>query len=99
VGCVPAEPTSVSSGHGKVTKRFVTNKRNLADRSREAGPSSVPMNPGGSILRADVGPICAPITKLARNSGLPSSALIEVGMDHRLADQEPLKAMLRAKRQ
>ena len=62
VGCVPAEPASVSSGHGKVTKRFATNKRNLADRSREAGQGSVSMNPGGSILRADVGPICAPIT-------------------------------------
>ena len=34
--------------------------------------------------------------ELVRNSGLPLSALIEVGMDHRLADQEPLEAMLRA---
>jgi hypothetical protein len=33
---------------------------------------------------------------LVRNSGLPSSALIEVGSDHRLADPEPLKAMRRA---
>ena len=33
---------------------------------------------------------------LVRNSGLPSSALIEVGNDHRLADPEPLEAMLRA---
>jgi Uncharacterised protein family (UPF0227) len=33
--------------------------------------------------------------ELVRNSGLPSSALIEVGNDHRLADSEPLEAMLR----
>jgi hypothetical protein len=32
----------------------------------------------------------------ARNSGLPASALIEVGTEHRLADPGPLKAMLRA---
>jgi uncharacterized protein len=34
--------------------------------------------------------------ELVKNSGLPSSALIEVGSDHRLADPEPLEAMLRA---
>jgi len=34
--------------------------------------------------------------ELVRNSGLPSSALIEVGSDHRLTDPEPLEAMLRA---
>jgi hypothetical protein len=34
--------------------------------------------------------------ELVRKSGLPSSALIEVGNDHRLADPEPLAAMLRA---
>lgn len=34
--------------------------------------------------------------ELVRNSGLPASALIEVGIDHRLADPEPLAAMLRA---
>lgn len=32
--------------------------------------------------------------ELLRNSGLPDSALIPVGTDHRLADPEPLKAML-----
>jgi hypothetical protein len=30
------------------------------------------------------------------NSGLPASALVEVGDDHRLADPELLAAMLRA---
>ena len=34
--------------------------------------------------------------ELSANSGLPSSALVVVGDDHRLADPEPLKAMLRA---
>ena len=34
--------------------------------------------------------------ELVRNSGMPASALIEVGSDHRLADSEPLEKMLRA---
>lgn len=34
--------------------------------------------------------------ELLRNSDLPESALIVVGTDHRLADPEPLKAMLEA---
>ena len=34
--------------------------------------------------------------ELVRNSGLPPTALVEVGGDHRLADPEPLAAMLRA---
>jgi hypothetical protein len=34
--------------------------------------------------------------ELIRVSGLPASALIEVGADHRLADPEPLQAMLQA---
>ncbi len=34
--------------------------------------------------------------ELVRQSGLPRSALIEIGTDHRLADPEPLAALLRA---
>ena len=34
--------------------------------------------------------------ELVRNSGLPDSALIEVGTEHRLADPESLEAMLKA---
>lgn len=34
--------------------------------------------------------------ELVRRSGLPASVLIEVGSDHRLADPEPLEAMLKA---
>jgi hypothetical protein len=34
--------------------------------------------------------------ELVQSSGLPASALVEIGTDHRLADPEPLEAMLRA---
>jgi hypothetical protein len=34
--------------------------------------------------------------ELVRTSGLPATALVEVGSDHRLAEPEPLKAMLQA---
>ncbi len=34
--------------------------------------------------------------ELVRASGLPASALVEVGTDHRLADPEPLARMLQA---
>ena len=34
--------------------------------------------------------------ELARTSGLPASALVEVGSDHRLADPEPLASLLAA---
>lgn len=55
------------------------------------------MNPGTVILhsRADDVVLFAHSEELVRNSGLPASALV-VGTDHRLADPEPLEAMLRA---
>ena len=56
------------------------------------------VKPGTVILHSradDVIPF-ADSEELVRASGLPSSALIEVGSDHRLADPEPLAAMLRA---
>jgi alpha-beta hydrolase superfamily lysophospholipase len=34
--------------------------------------------------------------ELVRTSGLPDSALVEVGSDHRLAEPEPLRALARA---
>jgi alpha-beta hydrolase superfamily lysophospholipase len=34
--------------------------------------------------------------ELVNNSGLPASALIDVGTDHQLADKEPLAKMLKA---
>jgi hypothetical protein len=56
------------------------------------------VKPGTVILHSradDVVPF-ADSEDLVRNSGLPPSALIEVGSDHRLADPEPLAAMLEA---
>ena len=55
------------------------------------------VKPGTMILHSradDVVPF-ADSEELAKRSGLPASALIEVGNDHRLADPEPLEAMLR----
>jgi hypothetical protein len=54
------------------------------------------VKPGTVILHSeadDVIPI-ADSRELLRASGLPEWALIVVGTDHRLADSEPLKAML-----
>ncbi len=56
------------------------------------------VKPGTVILHSeadDVIPI-ADSRELVRNSGLPESALVVVGNDHRLADPEPLAAMLEA---
>ena len=56
------------------------------------------VKPGTVILHSradDVVPF-ADSEELVRNSGLPASALIEVGTDHRLADPEPLATMLEA---
>jgi hypothetical protein len=46
--------------------------------------------------RADDVVCFADSEELVRNSGLPASARVEVGTDHRLADPEPLAAMLQA---
>lgn len=56
------------------------------------------VKPGTVILhsRADEVIPFADSEELVRRSGLPLAALIEVGNDHRLADPEPLAAMLRA---
>ena len=56
------------------------------------------VKPGTQILHSradDVVPFADSIELLSK-SGLPESALIEVGRDHRLADVEPLEALLRA---
>ena len=54
------------------------------------------VRPGTVILhsRADEVVPFADSEVLAEASGLPASALVEVGTDHRLADPEPLAAML-----
>ena len=56
------------------------------------------VKPGTVILHSrldDVIPF-ADSEELVENGGLPASALIEVGTDHRLADSEPLREMLAA---
>ena len=56
------------------------------------------VKPGTAVLHSeadDVIPI-AESRELVRASGLPESALVIVGNDHRLADPEPLAAMLEA---
>ncbi len=56
------------------------------------------VKPGTVILHAeadDVVPL-ADSRELVARSGLPLSALILIGTDHRLADPEPLAAMLAA---
>ena len=60
--------------------------------------SATTVKPGTLILHSpadDVVPI-ADSQELLAKSGLPASALIVVGTDHRLADPEPLAAMLAA---
>jgi S1 RNA binding domain len=56
------------------------------------------VKPGTTILHSKADDVI-PFTdseELVRSSRLPASALIVVGSDHRLADPEPLEAMLRA---
>jgi hypothetical protein len=56
------------------------------------------VKPGTVILHSEADEVIpfAESMELVRASGLPESALIVVGTDHRLADPEPLKAMLEA---
>jgi hypothetical protein len=56
------------------------------------------VKPGTVILHSRVDDVIpfADSEALVKNSGLPGLALIGVGNDHRLADQEPLAATLRA---
>jgi hypothetical protein len=56
------------------------------------------VKPGTKIIHSradDVVPFGDSVDWLSK-SGLPETCLIEVGRDHRLADPEPLKALLRA---
>jgi hypothetical protein len=58
--------------------------------------SAVKQNTTVLHARADDVVPFADSEELVRSSGLPATALVEVGCDHRLADPEPLAAMLRA---
>ena len=56
------------------------------------------VKPGTKIIHSradDVVPFGDSVELLSK-SGLPETALIEVGQDHRLADPEPLEALRRA---
>lgn len=80
---------NIDSGHARLVL--------LCPAWRRWGTAST-VKPGTVILHSradDVVPF-SDSEELVRNSGLPASALIEVGTDHRLADPEPLAAMLRA---
>lgn len=54
------------------------------------------VKPGTVILHspADDVVLFADSEKLVRNSGMPPASLIEVGFEHRLADEESLRAIL-----
>jgi hypothetical protein len=56
------------------------------------------VKPGTVILHSEADDVIpfAESRELVRAGGLPESSLLVVGTDHRLADPEPLKAMLRA---
>ena len=56
------------------------------------------VKPGTVILHSEADDVIpfADSRELLRDSGLPESALVIVGNDHRLADPEPLEAMLGA---
>ena len=62
------------------------------------GSCHILVKPGTVILHSradDVIPF-ADSAELVRSSGLPATALVEVGTDHRLAGPEPLEKMLEA---
>ena len=54
------------------------------------------VKPNTTILhsRADETVPCSDSEELVRNSGLPSDSLIEIGTEHRLADEESLEVMV-----
>jgi hypothetical protein len=54
------------------------------------------VKPGTVILHSRTDEVVpfADSVELVRNSGVPSSALVEVGTEHRLADEESLEKML-----
>jgi hypothetical protein len=80
---------NINSGGAKLVLLCPAWKRHGAART---------VKPGTVILHSradDVVPF-GDSEELVRTSGLPASALIEVGADHRLADPEPLAKMLEA---
>ena len=75
-----------------------TTLRGLLCPTWNAGETSTTVKINTTILHSrndDVVPF-ADSQELLRNSNLPESALIEVGTEHRLADEESLEVMLEA---
>jgi hypothetical protein len=64
----------------------------------EARGEARTVKPGTVILHSEADDVIriADSRELVRASGLPDTALIVVGSDHRLADAEPLRVMLDA---
>ena len=56
------------------------------------------VKPGTTILHSQADEVVSFLdsVELARNSGMPSESLVEVGTEHRLADEESLKKMVEA---
>jgi hypothetical protein len=80
---------NIDSGHARLVLLCPAWKRH--GRAQSAKPGTVILH-----SRADDVIPFADSEELVRNSGLSHDALIEVGADHRLADVEPLAAMLKA---
>ena len=76
-GCVPAEPDSVSPGRAKVTRRQSRNKIKVVIHPEGPATTGEPLNPGGSLFGADVGPFYAPITILI-TSNLPFGDWVQI---------------------
>ena len=80
---------NINSGEAKLVLLCPAWKRH--GTAKTVKPSTVILH-----SRADDVVPFADSEELVKNSGLPISALVEVGTNHRLADPEPLGAMLKA---
>ena len=80
---------NINRGEAKIVLLCPAWKRH--GTAKTAKPSTVILH-----SRADDVVPFADSEELVKNSGLPISALVEVGTNHRLADPEPLGAMLKA---
>ena len=65
-------------------------------KQRKARTFSPGKKPKSALPGTLKGEVDTKARELVRKSGLPASALIEVGTDHRLADPEPSGKMLEA---
>jgi hypothetical protein len=80
---------NIASGHVRLVLLCPAWRRHGTAKTVEAGTIILHSRADDVVPFADS-------EELVRSSRLPASALIEVGSDHRLADPEPLAAMLAA---